>query len=86
MNQIIRVAAVLSYSGHKSPSALDNSVKAGTWTKPVRIGPKAVGWPQSECEAINRARIGGKTVDEVRELVTRLHAQRTEVAAVVATK
>ena len=43
----------------------------------MSLGPRAVGWPSDEVEAINAARIAGKTDDEVRVLVTKLEAART---------
>jgi prophage regulatory protein len=35
-----------------------------------------VGWPSNEVEAINTARIAGKTDEEVRALVAKLEAAR----------
>jgi len=40
---------------------------------------RSVGWPSDEVEAINAARIAGKSVDEIRQLVIRLHAKRAEM-------
>lgn len=52
------------------------------FTKPVPIGERAVGWPDSEVQAINAARIAGKSESEIRELVSRLHAKRADLATV----
>ena len=52
----------------------------GLFTKPVPIGQRSVGWPDYEVVAINAARIAGKSEAEIRELVNRLHAKRTELA------
>jgi prophage regulatory protein len=49
-------------------------------TKPVRIGRAAVGWPASEVDAINRARIAGKTDEQIRALVQQLHEARKAAA------
>jgi prophage regulatory protein len=46
------------------------------FTSPVQIGARAVGWPDSELEALNAARIAGKTDDEIRALVVKLEAAR----------
>ena len=51
-------------------------IAQGLWTKPVRLGPRAVGWPAREVEALNEARIAGKSNDEIRALVARLHSER----------
>jgi len=50
-------------------------------TRPVKIGQRAAGYPANEVRAINAARIAGKSDDEIRALVERLHAQREEAAA-----
>jgi GTP-dependent phosphoenolpyruvate carboxykinase len=54
-------------------------VDAGTFTKPVRIGQRSVGWPSHEVQAINAARIAGLSIDELKTLVDRLHAKRLEI-------
>ena len=59
-------------------------IAQGLMTKPVQIGPRAVGWPAPEIAAINAARIAGKTDDDIRKLVTRLHASRAAAFAVEA--
>jgi hypothetical protein len=52
----------------------------GLWTKQVKLGPRAVGWPAHEVAALNAARIAGKTDDEIRALVVKLHAARKNAA------
>jgi len=61
-----------------SRSTIYLRVSQGLWTKPVSLGPRAVGWPSDEVAAINAARIAGKTDDEIRVLVTNLEAARKE--------
>lgn len=51
-------------------------VNQGMLTKPVKLGARAAAWPADEIEAINRARLAGKTNDEIRALVNELHAKR----------
>jgi prophage regulatory protein len=77
---IIRISAVKAESGHASHTSVYNNVNAGLFTKPVKIGQRAVGWPLAEVQAINAARIAGKSEAEIRELVNRLHAKRTDAA------
>ena len=74
---ILRIPAVKFASG-LSRSTIYLRVSQGLWTKPVSLGPRAVGWPSDEVEAINTARIAGKADDEIRVLVTKLEAARKE--------
>jgi predicted DNA-binding transcriptional regulator AlpA len=46
--KILRITAVLDETGHRSHATIYNAVKEGLFTKPVRIGQRAVGWPQAE--------------------------------------
>jgi prophage regulatory protein len=42
----------------------------------VKLGERTAGWPEHETEAINAARLTGKTPDEIRALVKGLEARR----------
>ena len=75
---ILRMPAVKAETGHRSHASIYNAIRLGLWTKPVPIGQRAVGWPDSEVKAINAARIAGRSESEIRELVQRLHAKRTD--------
>ncbi len=75
---ILRMPAVKAETGHRSHASIYNAVNAGLFTKPVPIGQRSVGWPSDEVQAINAARIAGKTDEQIRELVTTLHARRAE--------
>lgn len=79
---ILRMPAVKAETGHRSHASIYNAIRAGLFTKPVPIGQRSVGWPANEVQAINTARIAGKSVAEIRELVNRLHAKRAELATV----
>jgi prophage regulatory protein len=72
---ILRIKAVKNESG-LSRSTIYLRIKEGLWTKPVLLGPRAVGWPSYEVEAINAARIAGKSDEEIRKLVVKLEAAR----------
>ena len=76
---ILRMPAVKVETGHKSHATIYNHVKDGLFPKPVAIGARSVGWPSHEVQAINAARIAGKSEGEIRELVHRLHAKRAEL-------
>ena len=74
---ILRIPAVKFASG-LSRSTIYLRISQGLWTKPVSLGPRAVGWPSDEVAAINAGRIAGKTDDEIRVLVAKLEAARKE--------
>jgi len=71
--------AVKAETGHRSHASIYNAIKAGTFTRPVPIGQRSVGWPDYEIKAINAARIAGQPEDAIKALVERLHAKRTDL-------
>jgi len=75
LHTILRIPAAKSQSGY-SRSTIYLRIAQGLWTKPVSLGPRAVGWPAIEIESLNAARISGKTNFEIRELVLALHTKR----------
>jgi prophage regulatory protein len=76
---ISRLPTVLLATGHRSHASIYTAIRNGTYTKPVRIGQRSVGWPSEEVAAINSARIAGKSDAELRALVNELHARRTQL-------
>jgi prophage regulatory protein len=76
MIKIVRVPAVLATRG-KSRSGHYADIKHGLFTPPVKIGPRAAGWPDNEVAALLAATVAGKSQDEIRALVRQLTAQRT---------
>ena len=77
---ILRIPAAKSRSGY-SRSTIYLRIAQGLWTKPVSLGPRAVGWPAHEIDSLNAARISGKTDAQIRELVQALHTKRKELMA-----
>jgi prophage regulatory protein len=75
LGSILRIPIILRKRG-RSRSAHYLDIQQGLFTSPVSIGARAVGWPEHEVDAINRARIAGYTDAEIRELVTQLEAAR----------
>lgn len=73
---ILRMPAVKAETGHPSHASIYTSVHEGTFTVPVSIGQRAVGWPDHEVKAINQARIRGDSDDQIRALVNKLHNAR----------
>lgn len=78
---ILRIPAAKSRSGY-SRSTIYLRISQGLWTKPVSLGPRAVGWPANEIESLNAARISGQTDAEIRALVQALHTQRKTLTAI----
>lgn len=76
---ILRLPAVKAETG-ASRSTIYLRIQQGLWPKPVRLGPRSVGWPAGEVAAINAARIAGMTDDEIRALVIRLETARRDSA------
>lgn len=74
-----RLPAVLAVRGVRK-SQHHNDIKSGLYTPPVKLGPRASGWPRSEVAALNSARIAGKSADDIRALVQKLMAARVAMA------
>jgi prophage regulatory protein len=72
---ILRLPIVKSRTG-LSRSTIYLRITQGLWTKPVKLGPRASGWPSTETDALNNARIAGKSDDEIRALVKELEMAR----------
>jgi prophage regulatory protein len=61
-------------------STFRDQLRAGFYTRPVKLGLRAVGWPAHEIDAVLRARISGQSDDQVKKLVVELEAQRKNLA------
>jgi prophage regulatory protein len=72
---ILRRQEVEAETGY-SRSTIYLRISQGLWTRPVNLGARAVGWPASEVEALNGARIAGLGNAQIRALVAKLEAQR----------
>ena len=79
---ILRLPEVKRVLGHRADASVYNAIRDGLFTTGVAIGQRAKGWPDYEAQAIAMARVGGKSNDQIRELVRVLHAKRTELATV----
>lgn len=73
--KIIRIPEICDRKG-EGRSTFYNRVRDGLWPKPIAIGPRLVGQPESEVNEMLAAIISGKSDDELRALVTRLEAAR----------
>jgi prophage regulatory protein len=63
-----------------SLSDLYDKASRGLMTRPVKVGARASAIPLREIEAVNAARIRGASDDEIRALVSQLHADRSKAA------
>ena len=79
---ILRLPEVKRVLGLRADASVYNAIRVGLFTNGVAIGQRAKGWPDYEVDAINAARVAGKSENEIRELVKALHAKRSELAMV----
>ncbi len=70
------MTAVKAETGHASHASVYTAVHDGTFTVPVPIGQRAVGWPDHEVKEIIQARIRGDSAEQIRALVNKLHDAR----------
>jgi prophage regulatory protein len=77
--RILRLPEVRSCTG-LSRSTVYNSIASGTFPRPIALGPRMVGWRESEVAAVNAARIRGASDEEIRPLVASLVAARQGAA------
>jgi len=75
MATIWRLPTVKAETG-KSRTAIYDDIQAGLFSRPVKLGARAVGWPAGEVQALNSARIAGKSDADIRALVAKLLAAR----------
>lgn len=73
---ILRLPAVKAESG-ASRSTIYLRIKQGLWTKPVKLGLRAIGWPSNEVAALLQARIAGFDDQCIRALVIKLEEARS---------
>lgn len=72
---LLRLPRVKAETG-ASRSTIYLRIQQGLWPKPVKLGPRSVGWPASEVAALNAARIAGMIDTEIRALVATLETAR----------
>ena len=77
--KILRLPSVKAEMGHRSDASIYNAIRKGLFPVGVKIGQRARSRPSDEVEAVITARIAGKSDDELKALVIRLHAKRLEL-------
>jgi prophage regulatory protein len=75
INPLLRRPIVEQATGD-SRSTIYRKIKKGLFTHGIEIGGERVAWPANEITAINKARIAGKSDDEIKALVIELEAAR----------
>ena len=78
--RILRLPAVLTRKGI-SRSTHYQEIANGLWPPGVRLGARAKGWPDDECETVLAARKAGQSDDEIRAVVRSIVAARTRKSA-----
>jgi prophage regulatory protein len=73
---IKRIDYVINSLGFRSRTSVYKNIRRGLLTRPIHISARAVGWLDTEVDAICAARIAGMPDDKIRELVTELHVRR----------
>ena len=74
-NNILRLPEVLKVMGI-SRGTHYRHISMGLFTKPISLGDRAVGWPESEVVSINNARIAGLSSLAIKGIVQELHSSR----------
>jgi prophage regulatory protein len=77
--RILRFPEVRSLSG-LSRSTIYLRISERLFPRPILLGPRMVGWRESEISALNAARIRGSDEAEIRLLVVKLEAARKAAA------
>lgn len=78
--RLLRLPAVTNKTGDsRSPHYIN--VSEGLFTRPVKIGRRAVAWPAHEVDQIVAARIRGDSPAAIKRLVQQLHEARATVTA-----
>ena len=72
---IYRMPEVEAQTG-VSRSTIYAAIKRGAFVKSIKLGARAVGWPNFEVQALINARIAGKTDTQIKELVCALESGR----------
>lgn len=79
--KILRLPEVKTKTG-LSRSTLYLRIQQRLMTKPISLGGRAVGWPESEIDQILEAQIAGKANEEVFQLVEQMTAARKNLGEI----
>jgi prophage regulatory protein len=73
---VLRLPTVLERTGY-SRSGLYARIAAGLFPRPIALGARAAAWPEHEIEAVLAALIRTIGDDDLRTLVSGIHARRS---------
>jgi len=73
--RILRINEVLIRQGLPKSSFYEK-VKNGLMTRPINLGERSRGWPESEVDEITRALIAGVNTEQIKQLVCELTERR----------
>ena len=76
MLRILRPNETLNRTGDTRSPHYDKVAK-GLFTRPIKVGQRAAGWPEHEVDTLIAARVAGASADQIKQLVAKLHEQRT---------
>jgi prophage regulatory protein len=75
--RLLKLPATCDVSGFR-PTTVYGEVKKGTFPPPIKLTSRSSAWVEYEVAEVNRARIAGKSAEEIRALVSRLVAARKQ--------
>lgn len=75
MTELLRLPEVIKATGLKK-TRIYNDIRESVFPSPISLGGRAVAWPSNEIEALNKARIAGASVEELRMLVLNFELSR----------
>ena len=76
INQLLRRPVIEAATGW-TRSTIYRNIDKGLFSLPISLGGGRVAWPQTEVQALNQARIAGKSDAEIKSLVIELEALRS---------
>ncbi len=74
---LLRISEVKQELGVRSSSCIYDAIKRGTFPRPVRIGMRAVAWPDYEVKEICKARIANASDLAIQALVCKMYRKRS---------
>ena len=74
----LRLPKVVQQTG-RSRASLYSDINEGTFPPPIKYTQRCVAWPDYEVNAIVRARIAGKSDDEIRCMVAEMIEARSRI-------
>ena len=73
---IKRIDYVINSLGFRSRTSVYKNIRRGLLTRPIQISARAVGWLDSEVDALCTAVAAGMSEVEIKKLVEHLHRLR----------